>query len=244
MTDNLIVWERELVRDKKRDFILSGLKHGFDIVDKFDCFEEVDCDNYSSATSPETRGKVEQVILEELQAGNYKVAESKPAIVSALGAVPKQDSDEIRVIHDASRPPGKSLNTFATDLKCQYTSLDKVIDALPPEGWLAKVDLRHAYRSVPVSPTNYPATGLKWKFSGSRDYVYMYDARLPFGAKRSPSIFQDITESVVRMMARRGHTVQVYLDDFIIISSSQAECEAAYHILLDLLQELGFDISW
>ena len=185
LSDKLAVWKRELVGDKKHDFILSGLQYGFDIVDKLDHVEELDhveCENYTSATNPETRGKVEKVILEELKAGNYKVTESKPAIVSALGAVPKQDSDEIRIIHDASPPRGKSLNTFATDLKCQYTSLDKVIDALPPEGWLAKV--RHAYRSVPISPTNYSATGLKWKFSGSKDYVYMYDARLPILAPR------------------------------------------------------------
>ena len=87
---------------------------------------------------------MEKVILEELSAGNYHIVEEKPRIISALGAVPKQDSDEIRLIHDASRPPGKALNNFASDLKCQYTSVDKVVDALPPRGWLAKIDLQHA----------------------------------------------------------------------------------------------------
>ena len=59
---------------------------------------------------------------------------------------------------------------------------------MSPGGWFAKVDLRHAYRSVPISRSNYMATALKWKFDGFSDYVYMYDAMLPFGAKKSGNI--------------------------------------------------------
>ena len=34
--------------------------------------------------------------------------------------------------------------------------------------------------------------------------TYFYDTRLPFGAKNSPEILNRITQSVHRMMARRG----------------------------------------
>ena len=71
------------------------------------------------------------------------------------------------------------------------------------------------------------ATGLKQKFHGGSDYVYMYVAMLPFGAKMSPEIFQEITESINRIMHKQGYTVQVYLDDVIIIESSQIKCESA-----------------
>ena len=37
------------------------------------------------------------------------VTQSKPTLVSALGAVPKPDSDELRLIRDCSMPPSKGL---------------------------------------------------------------------------------------------------------------------------------------
>jgi hypothetical protein len=223
---------------------LHVLQYGFDIIDDVPTGEHIECENYASARGPENRDKVEQAIMEEIDCGNYCIASTKPQIVSAIGAIPKPDSSEIRIIHDASRPPGRSMNELALAEKCQYTSVDKVVEVLQPKGWLAKIDLRHAYRSVPIAKCNYSATGLKWKFSCMDKGVYMYDTRLPFGARKSPSIFQRITESITRMMAIRGFTVMVYLDDFIIVEKSFSNCKNAYEVLLSLLQELGFSISW
>ena len=31
---------------------------------------------------------------------------------------------------------------------------------------MAKIDLKHAYRSVPIPPTNYQASGYMWRFFG------------------------------------------------------------------------------
>ena len=108
-----------------------------------------------------------------------------------------------------------------------------------------KIDLRHAYRSVPNNPSNFAATGLKWQFEGDDDFTYFYDTRLPFGAKSSPEIFHRLTQAVRRMMARRGfNAVVVYLDDFLVIAPTQQACQVAYSTLLQLLQDLGFTISW
>ena len=47
------------------------------------------------------------------------------------------------------------------------------------------------------------------------------------------------------MIARRGfQTVVVYLDDFLVIGKSKEECQEAFSLLLKLLQDLGFQISW
>jgi len=46
------------------------------------------------------------------------------------------------------------------------------------------------------------------------------------------------------MMARRGYTVLAYLDDFLIIEPTQLQCKAAFDILLNLLESLGFTINW
>ena len=202
-------------------------------------------DNYISATCPENRFATEKEILAEIREGNYEFG--KQNVISALGAIPKPNSSEVRLIHDASRPYTKSLNSYAKLVQdaTHYASLDQVVAKLQPNGWLAKVDLRHAYRCVPISPSNYSVTGLKWKFTGSKHYKYFYDTRLPFGAKRSPGIFQRITESVTRMLHRRGYkSVFVYLDDFIIVTDTEKRCWEAYQCLLGVLMRLGFTVNW
>ena len=46
------------------------------------------------------------------------------------------------------------------------------------------------------------------------------------------------------MTAKRGfHDVVVYLDDFLVIGCTAAECHAAYNTLLQLLNDLRFQIS-
>jgi len=47
------------------------------------------------------------------------------------------------------------------------------------------------------------------------------------------------------MMARRGYRdIIVYLDDFLVIGDTYQECKEKYDVLLALLQDLGFTISW
>ena len=105
--------------------------------------------------------------------------------------------------------------------------------------FMAKIDLLNAYRSVGLSASNYPFTGLKWQGK------YMYDTKLPFGARKSPQIFHRITQSVRRMMARRGfHSIVVYLDDFLVIGDTYLECLTAYTTLMALLRSLGFSINY
>ena len=138
-------------------------------------------DNYKSATNPVNRPMVEQTIRQEIALGNYVVLPTKPRIVSALGAIPKRNSPEIRLIHDCSRPHGQAVNDYITtnSFKCQ--TLDDATTLLRPNYYMAKIDLRHAYRSVPIHRDNYKATGCKWQFLGDHSCTYFYDTRLPFG---------------------------------------------------------------
>ena len=79
---------------------------------------------------------------------------------------------------------------------------------------MAKIDLKHAYRSVPIHPANYQATGRKWRFTGHNLDTFFYDTRLPFGAKSSPEILHRITQAVRRMMVNRGYDDIVVNDPF------------------------------
>ena len=97
-----------------------------------------------------------------------------------------------------------------TTLSFKFQTLGDVINMLKPSYFMVKIDLGHAYRSVPIHPSNYTATGLKWRFTRKEEFSYYYDTRLPFGAKYSPEISHRLTQAVRRMMAIRGfHSVVV-----------------------------------
>lgn len=238
------MWLKELENDEDAEFLQEGIQNGFQLTQIGTRFNEVNMDNYRSATNSINRHLVEQTIREELSQGNYVITKQKPTIVSALGAIPKPNTNEIRIIHDCSRPHGQAVNDYITNEHFQFQKLDDAIKLLKPNYFMAKIDLRHAYRSVPIHPDNYRATGCKWRFSGDNVDTYFYDTRLPFGAKSSPLIFHRLTQSVRRMMSRRGYDdIIVYLDDFLVIGATEADCRLAYDTLRKLLQDLGFTLS-
>ena len=107
---------------------------------------------------------------------------------------------------------------------------------------MAKIDLKHAYRSDPPTPQIIRLQAASGGFGG-KILTGFYDTRLPFGAESSPEIFHRLTQAVRRMMGKRGFVnIVVYLDNFLVIGATQAECTPAYE-LLQLLQDLGFTIS-
>lgn len=238
-------WELELVNDPDKEFLMQGISHGFRITNEGSNFEPAIQDNYKSATNSNHRHLVEEQIKHELLHGHYQLSGGPATIVSALGAIPKPNTSQVRLIHDCSQPAGSALNDFATTEKVSFQCIDDAVQLIKPNCYLGKVDLQSAYRSVAIHPDDYVATGLQWTFAGENHPTYMYDTRLPFGARRSPGIFHRLTQAVKRMMNARGyHGLVVYLDDFLIVESSYEKCWEAMSTLIMLLRKLGFSISW
>ena len=245
---NVETWSTELQGDPDREFLLHGIREGFSLIDpdiSFDTIADVEENNYRSATSKTNKPIIEKQLINEILEGNYKFVKHKPKIVSALGSVPKPQSSDLRIIHDCSRPVGASLNTYASLDKERYQSVDEAVKLSKKNCFYAKVDLKSAYRSVKIHPSNFDLTGIKWQFDGEEDPSYLVDTKLPFGARKSPAIFHRLTQSVRRMMAGRGFkSVVVYLDDFLVIGDTREECFTAYNTLISLLRDLGFYINW
>ena len=64
----------------------------------------------------------------------------------------------------------------------KYTTVDEAACKAKPGFWLAKIDLKHAYRSVGTHPSSWKVTGMSWLFQGTTDITFLFDKRLPFGA--------------------------------------------------------------
>ena len=223
---------------------MEGIANGFRLVN-LPGFCQVEQENYRSATCAENREAVEKQILTELVENRYVVVDWKPTIVSALGAIVKSGGG-IRLIHDASRPEDLSLNSYAVlESKQKFETIDNAEALLKKDYFMAKLDLKAAYRSVRVHESQYSLTGIKWTFSGDQHPTYMVDTRLPFGARFSPGIFHKLTQSVKHMMETRGFNgLVVYLDDFLIVESSKQRCLDALNTLISLVRVLGFSVAW
>ena len=205
----------------------------------------MEVDNYRSATAEHSRAQVEKQIFTELENGRYRISSERSNIVSAIGAIPKKNSSDVRLIHDASRPAGNALNDYATTNHFKYQSIQDAVDLVTPGCYFAKLDLANAYRCVKIHPSNFKATGLKWRFTGDKHDTYLIDERLPFGAARSPEIFNRLTQAVREIMKRKGYdTIIAFLDDFLVIGRSYGECLQTLNELLRLLRHLGFQINY
>ena len=222
------------------------MREGFHIVDwKERPKERVEVKNCRSAYDDVLRPLAEQQIKMELEEGRYCIVSDPPSIVSAIGVLPKPEGQGVRLIHDCSRPAGASVNDYAPLERVSFQTFDDAVKLLTPGCYLAKVDLKNAFRSVKVHPSNRDALGLKWVFAGDKEATYLIDTCMPFGARRAPSIFHRISQSIKRMMRRRGFDcIVVYLDDFLVVAKTLEECSKIQAILIDLLRKLGFQINW
>ena len=150
---NRQTWIHNLETDRVRDFIINGITNGFEIIPSDSVLKEAKTNNYKSATASDVSDKVENRIREKISKGNYVVTHVKPTIVSTLGAIPKPDTDNLQLIHDCSRPQFSNVNSYATTQHSTYVTVEKAVSQIKPNAYLEKIDLKSAYRHVPIHPS-------------------------------------------------------------------------------------------
>ena len=107
-------WDKELLGDPDREFILHGIKNGFDITDNNIDIQPVKCRNHPSARSGNALyAKATAQIQTEIEADNNIICEKPPSIISPIAVIPKSD-DNVRLIHDCSRPNGQAVNDYCS----------------------------------------------------------------------------------------------------------------------------------
>ena len=245
IASKLSVWEEELHGDIDSDFILDGLRKGFRIsnISSGDEVKEVSTPNHGSAYRH--KELVEKELKYQISRGFYVTTNDRPKVISPIGAILKDNGVDVRIIHDGSQPFGEAMNDYSLHHSVKYQTLNEALELATPGTYLCKVDLRSAYRSVPINCIDYCMTGLQWTFEGDDNPTYLFDTRVPFGSGLGPMIFHRNSQAVRRFMYNRGYNnMVVYLDDFFIAEDSYERCREAQHVLLSLLIKLGFEISW
>ena len=105
---------------------------------------------------------------------------------------------------------------------------------------MAKLDLKSAYRMVPVNELDRPLLGIQWKGSINTDTA------LPFGLRSAPLIFTTVADGLTWAMWCCGvGKVIHYLDDFFFCGPvGSSACHAYLHIAVELCSLLGFPVAF
>ena len=164
--------------------------------------------------------------------------------VSRFGVIPKKQSDRWRLILDLSAPEGWSVNDGIDPSSCtfSYISVDQAADVLSMKGQgslMAKVDIKSAYRIVPIHPEDRHLLGMVWE-----DRLYV-DTALPFGLRSAPIIFTAIADAIEWFARRNGvSNIFHYLDDYLIIGNPLSkQCESDLQSFQSILQWLKVPIA-
>ena len=124
----------------------------------------------------------------------------------------------------------------------EYTSVDEaagIIQKLGQQCVLAKIDVKSAYRIVPVHPEDSLLLGMKWQ-----DQIYV-DTTLPFGLRSAPKIFNAVADGLAWVLQSEGvRLILHYLDDFLVLGLPDTdECAQALATTLRICDELGVPIA-
>ena len=147
-------WATELSQDVDMEFLLNGVQHGFHLLPPDSIVVHAFTQNNKSVLRPGTKVQIKAQLVKGLQQDHFAVADQShmPTIINALGAVPKKNSKEVRMIMDCSRPPTMNANSYIDLEHYKYVTVDDAANLCQPGCWLAKVDLKNAYRSVGTHP--------------------------------------------------------------------------------------------
>eukprot|EP00731_Ephydatia_muelleri_P000796 Em0001g796a len=170
---------------------------------------------------------------------------------SGMGAVPKKNG-KWRVIMHLSAPEGSSINDFIDkeDFPIHYATVDDAVAMVSRYGkgcMMAKIDLKAAFRMVPIAAEEWDLLGLHWKRK------YYVDTCLPFGLRSAPYLFNQFASALHWIMATNyAADVIHYLDDFLLAGpAGQPTCSESAETMLrlrlppDKLQEMTILIkSW
>ena len=104
---------------------------------------------------------------------------------------------------------------------------------------MAKIDLHHAYRIIPVHADDHSLLGIKW---GTDTFV---DVALPFGLRSAPKIFSAFADALAWVLWSRGIRWQLhYLDDFLFLGPpSSTTCARSLDQALATCKELGVPVA-
>ena len=226
-------------------YLISGFTYGFPLHFNGTISSFQAPNLLSALQNPDA---VDAKIGKELQAnrlaGPFVFPSFSPFCISPLGVVPKKTPGEFRMIHHLSFPRGSSVNDGipAEHSSVSYSTVDdaiKLIKLAGPGCFMAKTDIKNAFRIIPISPADYSLLGMRW-----RDLFY-FDRCMPMGCSSSCKTFETFSTAVewIAQQKLRISRILHLLDDFLLVAPSDSQCQLQLSLFLDMCAYLGINMA-
>ena len=115
-------------------------------------------------------------------------------------------------------------------------SLKQAIHMVRPGAYLASIDIKDAFYSVPIHPSQKKYLKFMWKAT-----PYQFEA-MPNGYLDAMRIFAKLLKPVFHTLRKMGYVSIIYVDDTLLYGDTYEECLKNVLATLEILQDLGFVI--
>jgi hypothetical protein len=180
--------------------------------------------------------QMEAVCAEEvaslLKKGAIIEATDTPGFFSNIFAIPKKNGGFRPIINL------RNLNRHIRYEHFKMEGLDVVRNLLQKGDWLAKLDLKDAYLTVPLCHTHQPFLRFRWKGT-----AFQFTC-LAFGLTPAPRAFTKLLKPVMAALRSKGVRVVIYLDDMLFLNQDRKGLLEDVEMAVELLLSLGFLINW
>ena len=204
-------------------FLIDGFKYGFHL---FSVGQSTSYESPNLLSARQQPQVVDQKLAKELEAHRLAAPfDTPPFPVFRVSPLGKKTPGELRLIHHLSYPKGKSVNDGISHehSSVQYANIDHAIKKIKQSGvgsYLAKTDIKNAFRILPINPHDYHLLGMKW--SGQ----YYYDKCMPMGCSSSCKTFENFSTAVEWIAQDKLGIANLIhlLDDFLLLQTTESQC--------------------
>ena len=232
------------IPDAKRTLVVERFRHGADIGYRGTYHGRTITNNQSAERRHDG---VTAAIAAEVAAGTTRGPFRSPPlrdfVVNPLSARDRAGGGT-RLILDLSAPRGSSVNDGidGEDFRTTVDEAVRLISLLGGRGaLLAKLDIRAAFKLIPVRPDQRRLLGFYW------DGHFYYQTALSFGSRSSPRIFNDFADCLEALFQQKAHraVIRKYLDDFWLVcpGNAPADADRAYEAMKQTCAELGVPLA-
>lgn len=123
-----------------------------------------------------------------------------------------------------------------------YANIDDAIHLIKLAGpgcFMAKTDIKNAFRIIPIDPADYSLLGLRWRG------LYYYDRCMPMDCSSSCKTFETFS-TAVEWIAHHKLKIDYILhllDDFLLVAPSSELCQHQLDLFLSLCSYLGIPMA-
>lgn len=130
----------------------------------------------------------------------------------------------------------KKLNKHVAYRHFKMDNLQAAINLMTPNCYMASIDWRDAYYSVPIAPSS-----RKYLTFAHKGLYYQYTC-LPNGLASAPRIFTKITKVLFSHLRKLGINCVSYIDDCLLVAENELACKEAVLITVEASVNAGFTV--